>query len=56
VERLGESKIEAEKVKAQRSERSQEVIENKGQYFFHSLQSQEVLENKEVIFVKPRGC
>ena len=36
-------------------ERSQEVIDNKGQCFFHSIESQEVYENKEVIFVKPRG-
>ena len=38
------------------NERSQEVIENKGDRFWARLQSQEVSENKGVIFVKPRGC
>ena len=42
-------------VKTQRSERSQEVVENKGKCFSHSDQSQEVYENKGFIFVKPRG-
>jgi hypothetical protein len=41
--------------RSERTERSQEVIENKGQYFFHRPESQEVYENKRVIFVKPRG-
>ncbi len=55
IERLEKSTIEAENVKSQRYERSQEVVENKGKCFSHSFQSQEVLENKGVIFVKPRG-
>jgi hypothetical protein len=56
VERLEKSWIGAANVKSQRSERSQEVVENKGKCFSHTLQSQEVSENKGVIFVKPRGC
>ena len=56
IERLEESRIGELDGKHQRGERSQEVVENKGQCFFHSLQSQEVFENKGVIFVKPRGC
>ena len=54
IERLEKSMIEAENVKTQHYERSQEVVENKGKSFFHTLQSQEVLEKKGVIFVKPR--
>jgi hypothetical protein len=37
------------------NERSQEVIENKGDHFIANCESQEVSENKGVIFVKPRG-
>jgi len=55
IERLEELVIRPANLKTQRYERSQEVIENKGKCFSHSLQSQEVLENKRVIFVKPRG-
>jgi hypothetical protein len=39
----------------QRSERSQEVVENKGKCFSHDDQSQEVYETKLVIRSKPRG-
>jgi hypothetical protein len=46
IERLEESKIKAANVKSQRSERSQEVVENKGKCFSHRPQSQEVSENK----------
>ena len=55
IERLEKSAIGVEISKTRRYERSQEVVENKGKRFFHSLQSQEVFENKRVIFVKPRG-
>jgi hypothetical protein len=36
-------------------ERSQELIENKGQHFCGKMQTQEVHENTGLIFVKPRG-
>ena len=55
IERLEEPKIGAANRKSQRSEQSQEVVENKGKSFFHRPQSQEVSENEGVIFVKPRG-
>jgi hypothetical protein len=56
IERLEESTIAAAKRQNQRSERSQEVVENKGQCFSHKGQSQEVSETKAVIRSKPRGC
>jgi len=43
-------------VRKEFNERSQEVVENKGDHFLDWNQSQQVSENKEVIFVKPRGC
>ena len=55
IERLEESRIEAEDLKTQRSERSQEVVENKGKCFSHRERSQEVYENTGLIFVKPKG-
>ena len=56
IERLEESMIAAVNVKTDRSERSQEVIENKGKCFSHDDRSQEVHETKGVIRSKPRGC
>jgi hypothetical protein len=38
--------------KTERSERSRQVIENKGQHFFQALQSRQVKENKGLIFCK----
>jgi hypothetical protein len=40
----------------ERTERSQEITENKGEHFSHRVESQEVYENRGLIFVKPRGC
>jgi protocatechuate 3,4-dioxygenase beta subunit len=39
--------------KPERTERSRQVTENKGQYFFRTLESRQVSENKGFIFVKP---
>jgi hypothetical protein len=52
VERLGTSKIEAEKVKAQRSERSRQLVENKDQAFSHGLESRQLVENMGSYFCK----
>jgi len=54
IERLEEFRIEAGGLKAQFNERSQEVIENKGDHFITNCNSQEVFENKWVIFCKAK--
>jgi hypothetical protein len=55
IEKLRNSRTGPENRKTQRTERSQEITENKGHHFLKTSQSQEASENKMVIFVKPRG-
>ena len=54
IERLEESRVGAGNLRTQRYERSQEVIENKGDRFITNCNSQEVSENKWVIFCKAK--
>ena len=54
IERLRESRIRGANLKSQWYERSQEVIENKGDHFITNCNSQEVFENKWVILCKAK--
>jgi hypothetical protein len=55
IEGLGNLRIRVPKCQTQSNERSQEVIDNKGDHFFELHQSQQIYEDKRVVFVKPRG-